>query len=290
MFTSKNLAVGASILLMTVLVYIASLGMWVTRDIANSEKFAEHTVAAFEIESSRVAISELVVDKVANERPLLTVASPLLVNLMSGLLDGARLETLLTRIAAELHTIMFDGEQRGIVVDLTAVGETIMPPLEQLFPQLASEIPDDIFRELVLVEPGTVPELSVYAKAAKTLTWVAIILALALGVVMVVLRPTKWKGALAIGVGLTAGSLISILTIGNSRSITLGVPKNEHVEVLIANLYDELVGSLKAFSWWVLIIGVVVIVASALYGSSQKSEPDDDDGPTPDESVATAAA
>jgi hypothetical protein len=290
MFTSKNLAVGASILLMTVLVYIASLGMWVTRDIANSEKFAEHTVAAFEIESSRVAISELVVDKVANERPLLTVASPLLVNLMSGLLDGARLETLLTRIAAELHTIMFDGEQRGIVVDLTAVGETIMPPLEQLFPQLASEIPDDIFRELVLVEPGTVPELSVYAKAAKTLTWVAIILALALGVVMVVLRPTKWKGALAIGVGLTAGSLISILTIGNSRSITLGVPKNEHVEVLIANLYDELVGSLKAFSWWVLIIGVVVIVASALYGSSQKSEPGDDDGPPQDESVAAAAA
>jgi hypothetical protein len=290
MFTSKNLAVGASILLMTVLVYIASLGMWVTRDIANSEKFAEHTVAAFEIESSRVAISELVVDKVANERPLLTVASPLLVNLMSGLLDGARLETLLTRIAAELHTIMFDGEQRGIVVDLTAVGETIMPPLEQLFPQLASEIPDDIFRELVLVEPGTVPELSVYAKAAKTLTWVAIILALALGVVMVVLRPTKWKGALAIGIGLTAGSLISILTIGNSRSITLGVPKNEHVEVLIANLYDELVGSLKAFSWWVLIIGVVVIVASALYGSSQKSEPGDDDGPPQDESVAAAAA
>jgi hypothetical protein len=209
---------------------------------------------------------------------------------MSGLLDGARLETLLTRIAAELHTIMFDGEQRGIVVDLTAVGETIMPPLEQLFPQLASEIPDDIFRELVLVEPGTVPELSVYAKAAKTLTWVAIILALALGVVMVVLRPTKWKGALAIGVGLTAGSLISILTIGNSRSITLGVPKNEHVEVLIANLYDELVGSLKAFSGWVLIIGVVVIVASALYGSSQKSEPGDDDGPPQDESVAAAAA
>lgn len=275
MFTGKSLAVGASIILMAALVYIANFGLWVTNDLADSEKFAESTVAAFEIESSRVAISQLVVDEIADGRPLLTVASPLLVDFMAGLLDGARLRTLLTRIAAELHTIMFDGEQKGIVIDLTNVGETIMPPLEQLLPNLAAEIPDDVFQEFVLVEPGTVPELSAYAKAARTLTWVAVILALALGVVMVVLRDTKWRGALAIGIGMSVGALVSILTIGRSRSITLGVPENPNVEVLISNLYDELVRDLRLFSWWVLIIGVVVIVASLLYGRSLKSDADE---------------
>jgi hypothetical protein len=290
MFTAKNLAVGASIILMATLVYIASLGLWVTRDLADSERFAEHTVAAFEVDSSRVAMSELMVDKIADGRPLLTVASPLLVDFMAGLLDGQRLQTLLTRIAAELHSIMFDGEQRGIVIDLTTVGETIMPPLEQLFPQLAAEIPDGIFQEFVLVEPGTVPELSAYAKAARALTWVAIILALALGVVMIWLRPVKWKGGLAIGIGMVVGGLVSILTIGNSRSITLGVPKNPNVEVLIANLYDETVRSLKSFAWWVLIIGLVVIVVSLVYGNSLKPSGDDAGEATSSEDpVATEA-
>jgi hypothetical protein len=290
MFTTKNVAVGASVVLMATLVYIASFGLWVTRDLANSDRFAEHTVAAFELDSSRVAISELVVDKIADGRPLLTVASPLLVDFMAGLLDGQRLQTLLTRIATELHSIMFDGEQRGIVVDLTSVGETIMPPLEQLFPQLAAQIPDGIFQEFVLVEPGTVPELSAYAKAARALTWVAIILALALGVVMIWLRPIKWKGVFAIGLGMTVGGLVSILTIGNSRSITLGVPKNPNVEVLIANLYDETIRSLKSFAWWVLIIGLVAIAASLLYGNSLKTNDDDVAAGSPiDDEVATEA-
>lgn len=280
MFTSKNFAIAASVVLLATLVYIASFGLWVTRDLADSEKFAESTVAAFELESSRDAISELVVDRLAEGRPLLSVASPLLIDLLSGLLDGARLQSLLTRIAGDLHGIMFDGSQQGIVIDLTNVGAAILPPLEQIFPQLAAEIPDDIFREFVLVEPGTIPELSAYAKAARTLTWVAIILALILGGVMIALRQVKWKGAFAVGLGLAIGGLVSILVIGQSRSITIGIPENPNVEVLLANLYDETARSLKSFSWWILLIGIVVVVGSLIYGNSrQDADGDDIDAP-----------
>lgn len=266
MFTAKKVAVGASVVLMAVLVYLASFGWWVSRDLADSESFAESTVAAFELESSRVAISELAVAKLAEDRPLVAVASPLLVDFMAGMLDGERLQTLLTRVTAQLHAIMFDGSQSGIVVDLTPVGDAIMPPLETLFPELASEIPTDVFREFVLVEPGTVPELSGIANALRALLWVSVLLVIGLAGVMIWLRPVKWKGALAVGIGFVLGAVVTLFTIGQGRSITIGKPRNPHIEVLITNLYDETAQSLRSFAVWILIIGLAVIVGSVLYG------------------------
>ena len=191
----------------------------------------------------------------------------------------------------QLHAIMFDGSQTGIVVDLTDVGEAIMPPLETLFPKLAAEIPQDVFTEIVLVEPGTVPELSGYANAAKVLTWITVLLALALGVVMVALRQIKWKGAFAVGLGLALGGLVSVLVVRQSQSIAVGKPKNPNVEVLVTNLHQEMVGSLRTMSLWILFIGLVVIVGSIVYGRSL-DEAGSGGGETPgsDEAVAEATS
>ncbi len=296
MFTRRKLAVAASVVLLAALVYLANFGLWVTRDLANSERFAEKAVAAFELESSRDAISELAVARIAEGRPLLTFASPILVDLLSDFLDNAGLQTLLTRITEILHGILFDGTQEGIVLDFSRVGAAIRSPIEQMFPRVAAEIPENIFDDIVLVEPGTVPELSGYAKAAQASTWVAIILVFVLGGFVIFRNETKWKGTLAVGIGVAIGGLVSLVTVRRARSITIGIPENVNVEVLLSNLYDQLARSLRTYSWWILVIGLVIIIGSLVYGyfwggDDDESVPSDDESvPEDDESVPETEA
>lgn len=272
-FTLKTFAVGAGLVVLTALVYIASFGMWVNRNLVDSEAFVTSAVTAFEEESSQDAIAEIVVVRLIEDRPLIAIAKPLLVDLVAGLLDGERLERLVTAIGTRLHAALFDGSQEGIVVDLTPVGEQLMPPLERFFPAVAEEIPTELFTEIVIVEPGTVPELSPYSSAARTLVWIAMALAIALVVVIVRMWQSKWKAVVGVGASIAAAGLLTTSLVNQARSLTLDAPKNGNVQVLVVNLYDQLAGALKTQGLWLIVLGLGFVVVGLVIRNREPVEP-----------------
>ncbi|MCB1247043.1 MAG: hypothetical protein KDB69_07255, partial [Acidimicrobiia bacterium] len=263
-FTLKSIPIVVGTILIAVLVYIATFGVWINRNLVDTESFVGSTVATFEDETSRDALADLVVVRIVEDRPLLTLVSPLLSDLVAGLLDGDRLEAMLTTIGIKLHGILFDGTQTGIVIDLTPVGDLLMPPLERLFPSIADEIPADVFREIVLVEPGTVPELSPYAKGVRALTWIAIILVIALIVIHLVMRRSKWKAVLSVGIAFVGSGLATVVLVNQARRLTVASPDNADVATLVTNLFDNLTHSLRSYGWWVVVLGLVITAGSVV--------------------------
>jgi len=259
-FTPRRFAIGASLGLVIALVYVANFGIWMNRSLVDADEFVDSAVVAFEMESSRAAISSLVVDRLVEDRPVVAIASPLLEDVVADLLDGDRLESALRAVGLGLHDVLFDGSQDGIVVDLSPVGESVLPSLERFFPAIAEEIPEVFFGEVVIVEPGTVPELSPYADAIRKLVWLSIVLSIVLMGVIVKVVQSKWKAIAAIGGAITIAGLLTVVLVNRARSLTISLPRNADVEVLIINLYDQTAGALRTQGWWITGIGLALLV------------------------------
>ncbi len=259
-FTIRSLPVVAGGIGLFILVTMASLSFWIVTNLADSETFVDNAVEAFTEEESVEALSALVVDRVAEDRPILGFVRPLLEDMVAGFFASETVDDLVTRIGVRLHGAMFDGSQDGVVIDLAPVGEKVLPPLERFFPDVAAEIPASAFGEIVLIEPGTVPELSPYARNATAIMWFSIIMAVILAGVIVGMRETKWKAVLNVGIPVMLAGILGIVVVRQARVLTLGTAENPNVEVLVGALYDQMVGALRAQGVILILAGLVVTV------------------------------
>lgn len=259
-FTIRSLPVVAGGIGLFILVTMASLSFWIVTNLADSETFVDNAVEAFTEEESVEALSALVVDRVAEDRPILVFVRPLLEDMVAGFFASETVDDLVTRIGVRLHGAMFDGSQDGVVIDLEPVGEKVLPPLERFFPDVAAEIPASAFGEIVLIEPGTVPELSPYARNATAIMWFSIIMAVILAGVIVGMRETKWKAVLNVGIPVMLAGILGIVVVRQARVLTLGTAENPNVEVLVGALYDQMVGALRAQGVILILAGLVVTV------------------------------
>jgi hypothetical protein len=257
-FTLRTLAIATSLIVLMALVSIGSFGMWVNRNLVDSETFVAAFVEAFGQESSQQAIADVIVVRPIDDRPLIALARPLLVDLVAELLDGDRLEELLTGIGTRLHAALFDGSQEGIVVDLTPVGEALMPPLERFFPAVADEMPTERFREIVIVEPGAVPEIAPYASASRVMVLVAVILSIVLGAAIIRMWRSKRKAVVSVGIAVAVAGVLTAVLVNQARAITISSPDNDNVKTLVVNLFDEVAGALRFQGLLLAALGLVV--------------------------------
>lgn len=258
-FARRLTIVFATALLMLML-YLVNIGVWVNRNVIDTETFVETAVSSLQTESSRYAVAAIIVDELASDQPLVLLMEDPLADLFAAILETPQFNVVLTNVSTHLHTRIVEGTGDAIESDLRSIEDLVRAPLRTLAPELEALIPQDFFVSVTIIDADKIPDASPYVAIARAATIAAFVVALALMFLIVALsRPARFS-LVPIGIAITVSALTTSWLVPGGRSLTIGFADDPNVEVLIANLYDALAVSLRSQSRFVAAGGIAVIM------------------------------
>jgi hypothetical protein len=260
--------------LLAALIYIGNFSWWLDNQILEPGEFAEATVTALRLESSRDALGRLIADRLVDEFPLLVVLESNLATLFSELLASPALEEVLAFVATEIHNRIVTGGDGAIVVDLASFRDVILGPIEAVAPRLAILVPDDWFSSVEVLEEASLPDLSRQAQWVGTVKFLPIIGALL--VVFLLMWHARRRGAntALIGMAFLLAGLATAVLVPGARIVALAQARDASVEVIVSNTYDQFTGYLKASALAFALVGVALVaIGISLWAASSPDRP-----------------
>jgi hypothetical protein len=248
-----------STVLLAVALYVANTAWWLDAEVLDTDEFVNSAVVVLNQPSSRDTMATIVVARLVEEIPLLTLVEDALVGVFSDLLGTDQLQDVLVLISQELHQRMVSGDTGPIVIDLEPYHDVLLSPIEAISPELAGLVPDSWFRSVEVLEGGVIPDLSPYAENGLRTAYAAVAIAFAL-VVIIIARTDRWMIRLVSvgGAFLVAGGL-SVLAVPAGRATVSSIHGGTSREALVLSLYDELTRSLTAQSLALTFVGLAMI-------------------------------
>ncbi len=256
----SSLVILAAVVL-TAALGVANLTWWVNTEIVDGDRFVDTAVTVLERPSSREAVATLIVERLVDEIPLLLLVDDVLVPVFSEILGTEPLREVLVLVSAGIHERMVTGDTGPIVLDLEPYHDILLAPVRAIAPDLAELVPDSWFAAVVVLEDGTIPDVSPYVAYGRTVGLLGIVAAIASGLV-ILLAARRWEVRLgAIGAPFAVAGGLSLVAASMARQTATALYGEDPRGVLVVNLYDELVTSLTARSSLLLIAGVALVVA-----------------------------
>lgn len=266
------------------LLLVSNSAIWINRQIFNTQAFSETAVNSITSQSSRDAMAAKIVDEALSNHPKIqNVVDDSLIKLISGLLDGDRLETVLSKSVSKLQIYLTSADQQDVVINLAGSKNVINRLVEVSgrdeaagnVQQKLEGIPDQI----VIIEEKNIPDFYNYGIAMNflaPLTFLAAVILLAYPYFRNLknyLSIMAVQGAALIIVG-SAALLIGPLF----RPVALGPIQDPNVRVVAGNLYDSFISTFNNQTFILIIIGLAVCAAAliikavSIYRISNKSK------------------
>jgi hypothetical protein len=255
----KNLVAVLIAVLLSVLIYLGNFSWWLDAQVIDPDAFGDETVTALNQESSRIAMGELIVDRLVDELPLLIVLKSNLASLFSELLASPALREVLAFVASEIHDRLVTGSDEAIVVDLGEYREAILGPIEAVAPRLVSLVPQDWFTTVVVLDEGSLPDLSRQARWAGTVKYLSIVGALALAVLLLRFVKRRGLGVALVGMAFLLAGFATAVLVPGAKAMALARAQNQSVETIISNTYDQFTGHLKVSALVFALVGAGLI-------------------------------
>ena len=270
----RRLTIVLATLLLALMLYVVNMGVWVNRNIVDTETFVETTVSSLQTESSRIAVAEIIVEELATDRPIVLLLEQALVDLFAAILGTQEFEVVLVNVGELLHARIIDGGDEAIESDLTSIEEQVRAPLRLIAPELDALIPSDFFDSVAIIDAEKLPDASPYVAIANLTTAAAAVVALALGFLIVSLSVPRTFSIVMIGTAIAAAAFSTSWLVPGGRNLSIGIADDPDVEILIANLYDALAVSLKSQSRLLAAAGIAIIMVGIVVSEfGRRSEP-----------------
>lgn len=267
-------AAAITTIVLAMLLFAGNFSLWLDSEVIDSDSFVESTVEALATESSRTAVSQLIVDQMVDEVPLLIILESNLTTMFSELLASSSLGEVITFVAVDVHGRIVTGNQDAVVISLTDYRDVVLGPLEAISPRLADLVPDEWFVSIEILGAGVLPDLSLYER------WIGIAKVVAIGGALVLIVGMLWfvrrrgVAVVLIGAAFSLAGVASALLVPGARWLTLRDIDREAVQVVIGNTYVAFTGQLL---WSVVVlftIGVaLVMLGVALWADEDATEP-----------------
>ena len=270
----RRLTIVLATLLLALMLYVVNMGVWVNRNIVDTETFVETTVSSLQTESSRIAVAEIIVEELATDRPIVLLLEQALVDLFAAILGTQEFEVVLVNVGELLHARIIDGGDEAIESDLTSIEEQVRAPLRLIAPELDALIPSDFFDSVAIIDAEKLPDASPYVAIANLTTAAAAVVALALGFLIVSLSVPRTFSIVMIGTAIAAAAFSTSWLVPGGRNLSIGIADDPDVEILIANLYDALAVSLNSQSRLLAAAGIAIIMVGIVVSEfGRRSEP-----------------
>lgn len=249
----------------SVLVFVANLGVWAQRQLFDPGALALASLEALHEEDSEQAIAAYLMDQAIEEVELLRFVRQPGEQAVGVVLDSGVLDATYIQVTDVVRERMVTGNPDAVVVDLLHLKAAILGPIADVAPNLVDLIPDSVFGDIVILDEGVLPSLRGVSEMTPWITALAGAAAMVLAVLLVALSRRRSLALFAVGFAVAAAGGWSLLWIGAGRPLVIGRIDHELAVVLAGNGYDVLARSLRQQSLTVLLVGVVIAAASLLW-------------------------
>lgn len=247
----------------SVLVFVANLGIWAQRQLLEPDALAVATLEALHEDDSEQAIAAFLMDEAVEEVELLRAVRTPGEQAIGVVLDSGVLDETYVQVTDVVRERIVTGNSDAVVIDLLDLKETILGPISLLAPGLVDLIPDRVFQDIVILEEGALPSLKLAAEMTPWATAAAGAAAVFIAVLLFAFSRRRAAALLAIAVAVAAAGAWSLVWIEAGRPQLIGRIDDDLAVVLAGNAYDVLVRTLWEQSM-MLILGGVIIAAMAL--------------------------
>jgi hypothetical protein len=251
--------------MISVLVFVANLGVWAQRQLFDPGALALASLEALHEEDSEQAIAAYLMDEAIEEVELLRFVRQPGEKAVGVVLDSGILDATYIQVTDVVRERMVTGNPDAVVVDLVHLKAAILGPIADVAPNLVDLIPDSVFRDIVILDEGVLPSLRGVSEMTPWVTALAGAAAMILAVLLVALSRRRSLALLAVGFAVAAAGAWSLLWIGAGRPLIIGRIDDELAVVLAGNGYEVLARSLRQQSLSVLLAGVVIAAGSLLW-------------------------
>lgn len=249
----------------SILVFVANLGVWAQRQLFDPGALALASLEALHEEDSEQAIAAYLMDQAIEEVELLRFVRQPGEQAIGVVLDSGVLDATYIQVTDVVRERMVTGNPDAVVVDLLRLKSAILGPIADVAPNLVDLIPDSVFGDILILDEGVLPSLRGVSEMTPWITALAGAAAMVLAVLLVALSRRRSLASFAVGLAVTAAGAWSLVWIGAGRPLVIGRIDDELAVVLAGNGYDVLARSLRQQSVTVLLVGVVIAAGSLLW-------------------------
>ncbi|HET7673773.1 MAG TPA: hypothetical protein VFK11_04670 [Candidatus Saccharimonadales bacterium] len=250
-----------------VLLLVVNSAIWVNRQVFNQNNFTRTTVASLTSQSSRDALAGKIVDEALQNYPRIqNITDDSLTKIISGLLDGDRVQTLLSKSVSKLHIYLTSNNQQDVVINLSGIKNTINKLVEILGQdqadgqvlQRVENTPDQI----VLIDKKNVPDLYKYGIFFSFIAPFAFLIAIGL-----LAFPYIKDRANYLTIMLTQGVVIALVGIFSLligpifKPAVLSSVQDPNGRIIVENLYNDFIATFDSQSLWLIVSGILMCVS-----------------------------
>ena len=257
-------------LLLAMSAYVLVFGSWMRSDVADRGAFVAAALESFELPGSYRALGVAVADRVTEEFPAFGLIDANFDSLFAVLLATEPFQPLLEDVAVDIHARLFDGVQGPVVVDLAEYEEVILRTVAAISPGLVDLLPEDFFRSYVLFEAGQVPDIAAESDAISAASWVAIVAAVVLGMILILVVRTVPTIFFSVGIALLLAAAAGLLLVpAGDAALDTTIQDPEYL-VLAQNMFDVITDGLLRRATIVGLAGLVIVIVGALVWLAQR--------------------
>ena len=262
---TRSRAAHALVVLAAVLAVATTASAYAWRALFDSERFANRAAAALQEPSVRQAIADRVTDElVLVRRPDLLAGRPIIASAVSGVVGGDVFAALFRRAARDVHRAVFRADQDTLTLTVADVGIVVAAALEQVAPELASELNS---RERVVVLSqrigGVTGDLARLADGVRWLTYVLAALTLAVMAAALAVGEDRRRTATRLGVALVVAGIAIVAAEVAARALVLDGVRAGDLRAAAGAVWDAFLGDLRRAGWLLAGSGAVLAAAAA---------------------------
>lgn len=168
--------------IITILLFVAATGYWFNHQVVNSQQFTVNVRAALLTDDSKRAISNEIVDKGLQNRPLIRqLIGDQAKSAVYSLLNTQYFQSNFNNLAANVHTRLMTNKSSDLSIDITTIKSFALPLLERLTPQLANNLnARQIPNTIVIIQQRDVPTIQPYVMPILWGGWISLMVMIVL--------------------------------------------------------------------------------------------------------------
>lgn len=255
-----------------VLLAVANLALWASRDVFNAGRFGEHVTEGLQSDAASQALAEVAVQRVVDAHPdFPPLARNPAEQIVAWLLQRPVSASVFERSAATAYTVMTTSAEDVIGIDMSAVidnfGPQIVGVVTAIDPEAGANTQAalDSAQEsgpLVVYESGRFPRLRGLANAVPWIWPFTGLGAIALLSVAYWRAASRRSALMAIGIGVLVTGLLALLLVPALQAPVRNNVSNPQMQIVVSQVLAEFTGSLAIQSLIVGLIGLALLVVS----------------------------
>ncbi|NLG51326.1 MAG: hypothetical protein GX552_14555 [Chloroflexi bacterium] len=255
-----------------ILLAVANLTLWASRDVFNADRFGDHVAEGLQSDAASQALAEVAVQRVVENHPNFPpLARTPAEEIVTWLLQRPVFIPVFERSAAAAYTVMTTSAEDVIGIDMSAmisnVGPQIVGVVTAIDPEAGANIQAalDSAQEsgpLVVYESGRFPRLRGLANAVPWIWPLTGLGAIALLGVTYWMAKSRRSELLAIGIGVLVVGLLTLLLIPALQAPVRNNISNPEMQIVVSQVLAEFTWGLAIQSLIVGLIGLALIVVS----------------------------